>query len=444
MQMCAADLLVREPAPHDAQVCLIERRAIQPGGGAEVAVAVRKPRPRFKSPPQGVDQRSGGFVQSLKFTGIGIEHASRLDVRSQRLHVVEDEIGGGLHQGGVPRPPDQRRPVAVELPWSVENAERPRFRRGREEGEEASSLLSGATDRRRPDQRNLVAGVNVCRILNCERIRDLDLAAEDAPALRRLRAVGKIFDDDGAVLIRPAPEVAFKIRSLQHEFDVYRQEQKELSRKVPHLAHHTRARFGCLELSEDDGGRPVEPVSALHLRQTFLPWAGSSQSQTGRRLIFPQAQQATDPRAAGGRIEEQADAPAQDGDVASQLEQGFEPQSEATDLAAAFARRIGVQKGEDARLIDRFACVGRPEAKGVHEHDDTARRRTALDDRISGVLNQFGDLTVGVSAGEDGFLDVGVLTGVMRRGLVGLKTIVAELFRIARQGCALVRDDFHS
>jgi len=116
------------------------------------------------------------------------------------------------------------------------------------------------------------------------------------------------------------------------------------------------------------------------------------------------------------------------------LSSDLKPSPNSADLTGALARGVRVQQSLHARAVNRLAGVGRPQACGINLNDNATVFTAAVRHRVGGVLNELGDLAVGVTACQDGQLDVGVFFCVVRRGAISAETFATELSGISDKG----------
>ena len=142
-----------------------------------------------------------------------------------------------------------------------------------------------------------------------------------------------------------------------------------------------------------------------------------------------------DPVPVPGGIKMQAYAAAEHIDRTAETQQRFEAETKPADLFGPLAGRVRIQECLNTSLVDGMAGIGTPQAEGVDFDNDlpAAFRGGSLGDRVSRVLNEFGDLPVCIAARQYGRLDVGMFFGIVGRCAVGGEALRAELFRIADQ-----------
>jgi len=76
-------------------------------------------------------------------------------------------------------------------------------------------------------------------------------------------------------------------------------------------------------------------------------------------------------------------------------------------LSGPLRRAACIEQGDHAVLIERRTGIGGDQSALFKPHMDAARAFTALENRVGAVLNEFEELTIGITPGKD--LDLGYI-----------------------------------
>jgi hypothetical protein len=144
---------------------------------------------------------------------------------------------------------------------------------------------------------------------------------------------------------------------------------------------------------------------------------------------------ASDGTPAAFRVEDETDGAAENRDYSAELQQRLEAQPEAANLTGALPGRMGVQQGPHASPVYGEARVCGPQTGAIDLDDDPAvAGGVVVRDGVGSVLDEFGDLPIGVPAGEHREFDVRVLFRIVGGRPVGREPLAAKLSRVVDQG----------